>query len=644
MTQLRGQPPLEGQLGGLKARRDALRQAAQLPDTDSRPMLEAALSELDAAIELIAAAHAAGRVAGEDNGDAVSAETLQAERQLLRATFQDAPTALFLLEPDGTIRRANRAAGDLIETGMGYATGKPFTAFVDLQSRAAVQSHLAAAMRTGEARSMRCELLTARGAKACELTASVAHVRGDADRLVISAAALVASGPRRKEKSAAGAAPAPQQSKPDPQPLAVTAAAKRLDLMTRVARLLLDLTMQGEAVTLRRCARLLASDLAAWVIVDLARGQRLRRQLVIGPEDRHSAELAIGVAALDPPPESVPGTVFSSGSSQLIAHAEDSGLLGPGTGEVPLLMQLGATSVLSVPLFDGDRSYGTLTLARDAGQGPFEMAGLGLIEELGEHIALALKVDRAVRRNTEIAGALRGSLLPLELPDIPGVEVAAAHIAATESGGVGGDFYDVYRTRTGWGLSIGDVGGRGAGVAGAGAAARHAIRVAALMPGGPVKVLSWANRVTLADELGDSFVTAAAAHLRWRGMALKVTLGSAGHPGPVLVRPDGRAQQMKGGGLPLGIFPDAEAEISEHTLSRGDVLLFFTDGLTDVRNAGLGDFGDRLPGELAALAGRPPSQILASLRESVLGFCEAGLRDDVTMLALRVGEPPDPRG
>ena len=408
--------------------------------------------------------------------------------------------------------------------------------------------------------------------------------------------------------------------------------------------MLLELATQGEAVTLRRCARLLASELAAWVVVDLARGQRLRRQVVVGPEDQRSAELARDVAGLDPVPESLPDVVFSSGSSQVIAHVEDTGLLGPGPAEVPLLMQLGATSVLSVPLNDGKHTYGVLTLAREADQGPFEMADLGLVEELGEHVALAIKVDRAVQRNAAIAGALRGSLLPFELPAIPGVEVAAAHIAAAGSQGLGGDFYDVYRTRAGWGVSIGDVGGRGEGVAAAGAAARHAIRVAALMPGGPAKMLSSANQVTLADEFGGRFVTAATAHLRWRGMSLKVTLGSAGHPGPVLVKPDGRAQQMKGGGLPLGIFPDAEAEISETTLAQGDVLLFFTDGLADARNPELGDFGDRLPGELAALAARPPAQILARLREVVLDFVGADLRDDITMLALRVGEPPDTSG
>ena len=55
-----------------------------------------------------------------------------------------------------------------------------------------------------------------------------------------------------------------------------------------------------------------------------------------------------------------------------------------------------------------------------------------------------------------------------------------------------------------------------------------------------------------------NFVTASTTHLSWSGRGLHAVLGSAGHPGPVLVRPDGRAQVLAGGGLPLGIFPDAE--------------------------------------------------------------------------------------
>src|SRR6266571_1725312 len=472
-------PPLRNELAGLRTRRDALRQAAALPDAELRPTLDAALAELDAAIDALAEPP---DDSDGSEGDGQFATALHAERGLLRALFQDAPVPLFLLERDGTVRRVNRAAGVLLDTGTGYATGKLFTAFVNLPSRAAVQTQLAAAIRTGSARHVRCELLTATGTSQCELTAGPARLRGDDDKLIVAITQAARPATRGKAGRDGGAKPA-------------------------------------------------RGSQGAPVVTDVARGHRLQRQFVAGPEDQRSAELARQVAASDPQPGSIPRTVHDTGSSQLIAHAEDAGILGDGPGGVPLLMLLGATSVLSVPLSDGEQTYGALTLARPANQGHFEMADLGLVEELGEQLALAINVDRMVRRHTGIADALRACLLPPRLPGLPGVEIAATHLPATQSTEMGGDFYDVYRAGADWAVSVGDVCGRGDGVAAAGAAARHAIRVIAHSEPDPAAILAGANDIMLAEEFGSQFVTACTAHMRWEGNSLRVVFGCAGHPG-----------------------------------------------------------------------------------------------------------------
>lgn len=627
-------PSLQKELAGLRARRDALRQAAALPDAELRPTLDAALAELDAAIDALA--EPTDDSDGSEGGGQF-ATALHAERGLLRALFQDAPVPLFLLERDGTVRRVNRAAGVLLDTGTGYATGKLFTAFINLPSRAAVQTQLAAAIRTGSARHVRCELLTATGTSQCELTAGPARLRGDDDKLIVAITQPAGRAARGKAGRDGSAKPA-RGSQGAP---VVTAMTRRLDLLTAVTRLLLENASHNEAVTLQRCARLLAQALGAWVIVDVVRGHRLQRQFVAGPEDQRSVELARQVAASDPQPGSIPCTVHDTGNSQLIAHTEDAGMLGDGPGGVPLLMMLGATSVLSVPLTDGEQTYGALTLARPANQGHFEMADLGLVEELGEQLALAINVDRMVRRHTGIADALRACLLPPRLPGLPGMEIAATHLPATQSTEMGGDFYDVYQAGADWAVSVGDVCGRGDGVAAAGAAARHAIRVIAHSEPDPAAILAGANDIMLAEEFGSRFVTACTAHMRWEANSLRVVIACAGHPGPVLARPDGRAQQLSGGGLPLGIFPDAELAIEKHDLSAGDVLVFFTDGLTDARDPATGHFGDRLTAEVAALAGQPPAQILARLQELALQSCGGSTRDDITMLAMRVTGPPE---
>src|SRR5262249_46782345 len=143
----------------------------------------------------------------------------------------------------------------------------------------------------------------------------------------------------------------------------VEAITHRLDVVTAATRLLLENATFSESVTLQRCARLLAGELAAWVIVDVERRPRPRPPGVIGADAEHVRRVAGGV---DPQPGSAPRQVHDTGSSMLLAHAGDLGILGAGPDGVPLLMQLGATSLLSVPLTDGEHSYGVLTLARKA--------------------------------------------------------------------------------------------------------------------------------------------------------------------------------------------------------------------------------------------------------------------------------------
>src|ERR1700685_1460386 len=91
----------------LAGRGEDLRQAAAMPGADPQALLEAAFAELDAAVEVLTKCVQAD--AGEPGPAA-----LGAERSLLRAVFHNAPAALFVLEPDGIIRRANAMAGDLI--------------------------------------------------------------------------------------------------------------------------------------------------------------------------------------------------------------------------------------------------------------------------------------------------------------------------------------------------------------------------------------------------------------------------------------------------------------------------------------------------------------------------------------------------
>jgi serine phosphatase RsbU (regulator of sigma subunit) len=212
-------------------------------------------------------------------------------------------------------------------------------------------------------------------------------------------------------------------------------------------------------------------------------------------------------------------------------------------------------------------------------------------------------------------------------------------VAATTDAEVGADFYDVYPARDGWGFAIGDVCGRGEDAAAVSAAARHSIRAFAHHDADPASVLRGTNEIMLAEEFGGRFVTAIVAHLRWQDGVLHAELACAGHPPPMLVRRDGRIRALDGGGLPLGIFPDAEPGVQRVTLEPGEALFLYTDGLTSACGPDMVYFENRLSDELAVLAGKPPTELVSGVRELVEEFCQNTFRDDITMLALEAEEP-----
>ncbi|HXT89467.1 MAG TPA: SpoIIE family protein phosphatase, partial [Trebonia sp.] len=518
----------------------------------------------------------------------------------------------------------------------------------------ALRTQLAAVVRTGKPRQVGCRLLTPTGTLDVTLTAATVELAGDPPLLIVTTTASADSpaAPDGAAHDEAGPEAEPQagpkgRPKATPKAKAKDAAARgdhaiqamtrRMDMVTSVTRLLLDNSTFSEAVTLQRCARLLAGDIADWVVVDMERGGRLRRQVAAGPRDKQAEDLARAVRNVDPGNESLPWQVHTARRSVLLAHADEPGVLGAGPGGMPLLMKLGATSLICVPISDGTTSYGALTLARLPGMGQFDIADLSLAERLGEHLAIAIRVDRVFRHRSEVAEALQASLLPARLPRVPGLEFAPAYMGATQSQEISGDFYDVFECRDGLAVAIGDVCGKGQDAAAMTAAARHSIRALANVHSSPADVLAAANEVLLAGDYDERFVTAKLAFLRQEGRGLTVRLGSSGHPGPAVVRSDGRVELLEGDGLPLGLFADARPNSVDLKLDEGDLLFFYTDGVTEARSADLEFFEDRLVDELAAVAGGSAAEMVRAVQELVTTFSRGELRDDVTILAVKVG-------
>ncbi|MFC7326522.1 GAF domain-containing protein [Marinactinospora rubrisoli] len=401
---------LQREIADLSGRVAALRSTHVAYPADAAGTAEAALAELGFAEQLLAECQ--DRLTAGADTAAPRRMANDDERAVLRAVFTELGVPVALLDHEGYIRRINAVGAERLGSTSGYLTGKPFSIFVDLRRRAAMRSWLAAVLRGGEPASFDSRLARRGWAEDVHLTLSRLDVPTEANPLVL----VVMSPPMPRADEGEG--PAPLESEVEDQ--VVVLAARRLDVLTRMTRLLLRSAGPGGAgrpLALDDAAALLADSYADWVLIDVCdlpddpRGAR--RAVVAGPRGHDQANEVGGrdtgagdapwqdtldgtesaralVAALDPLASEVPGEVLASGESVLHQLIEDEGLLGHGADGVPVLSALGAGSLLSVPLRGSRGVRGALTLVRRSNRGSFRLADLGLIEEIGEHIGLAL--------------------------------------------------------------------------------------------------------------------------------------------------------------------------------------------------------------------------------------------------------------
>ncbi len=245
----------------------------------------------------------------------------------------------------------------------------------------------------------------------------------------------------------------------------------------------------------------------------------------------------------------------------------------------------------------------------------------------------------------EIAETLQGSLLPRELPRIPGLDVEARYVAAGDGIVVGGDFYDLFplAVSDGWGIALGDVCGKGPEAAALTALVRYTLRAAALWEPDPVRVMELLNGAILEQRTDYRFCTALYGNVRvgddGDGSA-RVGLVNCGHPLPLLLRADGTVETVGSHGTVLGVVPDPDLHVDHARLAPGDLLLLFTDGITEVRRGGREVFGtEQLVALVAQLAGSSAAKAAERVEDAVLTACGGPPHDDLALVALRVPQP-----
>ncbi|MEU4213518.1 SpoIIE family protein phosphatase [Streptomyces sp. NPDC026206] len=408
--------------------------------------------------------------------------------------------------------------------------------------------------------------------------------------------------------------------------------------------------------TLALMAQMTVPTLATWCAVYTIADQSSEPELsYVLHEDEDRIDGLKALLSKVPPPEPVPtpgarvwaAPAEAAHSSALRTSLRSLGLAdatgripGPGTSLATAAAVGGETVVL--PLVARNRVIGMLTLGKPTDD-HFRQEILELAEDLSRRAALALDNARLYSERTAISQSLQRSLLPPELPEVPGVEVEVIYRAAGEGNEVGGDFYDLFPIRDGaYGFAIGDVCGTGPEAAAVTGLARHALRLLAREGFGGPAVLERLNAAILDEGARSRFLTLLYGEL-WPqpdGSAL-LKVVCAGHPLPLRLRQDGSVEAAADPQPLLGVMDDLELFEQTVTLDPGDVLLCVTDGVTERREGArmLGD--DGLTDVLATCTGLTAGAVAARVLRAVERFAAEPASDDMAILAMRVPEHQD---
>jgi serine phosphatase RsbU (regulator of sigma subunit)/HAMP domain-containing protein len=333
------------------------------------------------------------------------------------------------------------------------------------------------------------------------------------------------------------------------------------------------------------------------------------------------------------PGDDIPGAVFTTRNP--VMHGD------LGSLDTPLARMAadqGLCSLLAVPLLARGRSTGVLTVfehTKDA----FSEEDKELLLTFASQAALAIDTASLYGKEHHVASVLQASILPERLPVMPGIEAASFYLPAGVDAEIGGDYYDLFAARGGDAvIAIGDVCGKGVQAATKTSMIKYSLRGLVAAGATPGEALGELNRLVASSGDPSDIMTAWVGFLDLKRGSL--TYADGGHPHALLLRHGtGAFERLGPTGPLLGAIEGATYEERIVALDPGDLLITYTDGVTEARR-GARFFGEgriRRSMRRATTAEQAVEALLAAVGE----FSAGVMRDDAAVLGVRVtGDAP----
>ena len=299
-------------------------------------------------------------------------------------------------------------------------------------------------------------------------------------------------------------------------------------------------------------------------------------------------------------------------------------------------------TMMAVPLQTKDRIIGLIYVDSPFVLREFTKDDLNLLTVMANIAASRIEnarlteieeAERIMKRDLTQAADIQGGVLPATAPQVPGTDLAGFNAACRT---VGGDYYDFFPYSDGRvGMALGDVSGKGMPASLMMMALHARVQVLAEDPGDLAAFMSRINKATCSNCPSNRFITFFFCVLDTKTGDL--AFANAGHNPPILVRGGGQAEMLEGGGPVLGILPIAPYREMHARLNPGDMLVLYSDGVTEATNISFEEYGeDRFIAALKANRMKPAAQIVEAVTRSLAEFTAAAPQaDDITLVVAK---------